>query len=438
MVIPAHNPFVPARHEDKLGIVCHGVIPLLLEIQPVIDRVCDILVYHDILAVFLVGIAVVFVAGQREGGDPLFVGQDGAAVSLGGMNRGVRLVELAGAYGMVANGGMFNRPVLYTMVLDHDGVVLLDNPVNPTQVFRDTAAYMLLDTMMDTMTLGTGTNANWLNNPGLRRDIPIAGKTGTTQNTRDLGFSGSTPYFTASIWMGNDNNERLSRNVGRPHLPAWRSIMQEIHENLPPRQFPRPGDGRFASATICSDSGLLAGELCHLDSRGNRATSALMDSHHLPTHRCDIHVQFTYCVLHGLLAGPNCHPDHVSTRVGINIPDVHGGFPPGVLAGIVCNHCDPFDNVPDIGMGHDDLDPATDSQLPPPELAPPPGDGLIIPPPPPSGDPNPMPDIPSDFFIPDAPGDPPPSDPPAADPPPDTPPDPASDDSSDDAPPYGQ
>jgi penicillin-binding protein 1A len=344
-------------------------------------------------------------------------GQDGPAVSLGGMNRGVHLIELAGAYGMVANEGMFNRPVLYTMVLDHEGGILLENPVNPTRVFRDTAAYMLLDTMKDTMTLGTGPAGNWVNTQ-LRRDIPIAGKTGTSQNRRDLGFSGSTPYLTASIWMGNDNNDRLTSGANRVHLVAWRSIMEEIHEGLPPRQFTRPPDNRFATATICSDSGLLAGEFCHLDSRGNRARSALMDAHHVPTGRCDIHVQFTYCVLHGYLAGPNCHPDYISTRVGVNMPDVYGGFPQGVLDGIMCTHCELLDylpwDVPDESTPGE-TDPASDPWMPPF-----PDSGLTLPPPPPSGGDTadhtqPPPEIPPDVFIPDAPPDPTPGQAPGAD-----------------------
>ena len=352
-----------------------------------------------------IGMDAMFAYLRNMGISTLVEGQDGPAVALGGMNRGVFLIELAGAYGMVANGGMFNKPVLYTMVLDHEGVILLENPVNPTRVFRDTAAYLLLDTMMDTMTApnATGHAGNWLDNAQLRRDIPIAGKTGTTQNNRDLGFTGSTPYLTAAIWMGNDNNERMGRGVGRTHLIAWRSIMQEIHENLPPRQFQRPADGRFATAAICSDSGLLAGELCHLDSRGNRVSNAFMDAHHVPTGRCDIHVEFTYCVEHGLLAGPNCHPDHVSTRVGIHMTDVFGGFPQGVLDGIVCDGCQlsqylPWEDPNDENFGEE------------PPLGPP-DDGALMPPPPRPGDDatddgEPPTNSQPDSFIPDAPPDP--------------------------------
>jgi len=344
------------------------------------------------------GIDVMFSYLRNMGISTLVDGQDGAAVSLGGM-AGVHLIELAGAYGMVANGGLFNPPVLYTMVIGPNGELLLENPLNPRRVFRDTAAYLLIDTMRDTMTRGTGTRANWHNNPQMRIDIPIAGKTGTSQDRRDLGFSGSTPYFTASIWMGNDSYERMSRDAGGYNQIAWRSIMQEIHENLPPRQFPRPTEGRIVDGTICARSGLAAGPLC----RSSGGTSSdIFDSRFLPTTVCDTCVRITYCTLHGYLVGPNCPYWAISTRVGINADSARrsGGFPIGVINGIECRHCIPapapvipdthepwpWNPAPDTGTTPDTApDPeGTQTGTPP---ATDPGSGLLIPPPPPAAPP---------------------------------------------------
>ncbi|MDR0272810.1 MAG: transglycosylase domain-containing protein, partial [Clostridiales bacterium] len=136
---------------------------------------------------------------------------DGAALVLGGMTNGVRLIELAGAYATIANGGEYNRPVLYTVVRDHEGNIILENPHNPERVLRATTAYMLTNSMEGTVTHGTGTRANWTTGSGLRGRIPIAGKTGTSQRNSDLGFSGFTPYYTASIWLGNDNHTSMHR-----------------------------------------------------------------------------------------------------------------------------------------------------------------------------------------------------------------------------------
>jgi len=270
----------------------------------------------------------------------------GGAMTLGGLTHGVRLIELAGAYGSFANMGELNRPVLYTMVLDHNGVVLLDNRTEPQRILQDTTAYLIIDSQKNTMTASgaTGGQVNFTNQQ-MRNSIPISGKTGTSQDSGDLGFSGSTAYFTASIWMGNDSNQRMSRSASSYHLRAWRAIMEEIHEGLPPRDFPRPSG--IVSVTICRDSGHLATDLCRADPRGSRVTSDIFASQWRPTQECTVHQRFTYCTTHGLVAGEFCPPDAVSNRVGLvrsipitdptaNVRDRHVEFPAAVLAGTVC------------------------------------------------------------------------------------------------------
>ncbi|MCL2216075.1 MAG: transglycosylase domain-containing protein [Defluviitaleaceae bacterium] len=243
---------------------------------------------------------------------------DGAAVVLGGMTHGVHLIELTGAYAAIANMGEFNRPMLYNRVLDYYGNVLLENRDGPQRVLSRNAAYLTIHSMMDTVTVGTGGRANW-SNPAMRsggaNHIPIAGKTGTSQDNRDLGFAGSTPYFTAAFWIGNDNNTVLHRGTNQYHTPMWRHIMEEIHRDLPPRQFERPETIR--TATVCRDSGHLATEFCRADPRGNRARGEVFAAGLVPTQECRVHQQFTYCEVSGHMAGHFCPPDHVITRVGM-------------------------------------------------------------------------------------------------------------------------
>jgi len=261
-----------------------------------------------------IGVETMFDYMMRMGFTTLVEGADGPAVSLGGMTRGVRLIELAGAYGMYANGGAFNHPVLYSRVVGPNGEIILENPVNPIQIVRDTAAYLLIDTMRDTMfrSGATGHRANWYNNQQMRRDIPVAGKTGTSQDSRDLGFSGFTPYFTASIWMGNDSNARMSSGVSNAHLAAWRSIMQEVHENLPPAQFERPD--RLTTAHVCRDSGLRPTDLCR--STG-RVHSDLFDTRFAPSRDCDVHRNVRVCEYHGLRECEICPSWAFVTRVSV-------------------------------------------------------------------------------------------------------------------------
>ena len=273
---------------------------------------------------------------------------DGAAIVLGGMTNGMYLIELAGAYATIANAGEFNRPVLYTTVLDHEGNILLENPHNPQRVLRDTTAYLLTSTMQDTLTRGTGGRANWTQESGLRgsNGMAIAGKTGTSQNNADLGFTGYTPYFTAAVWLGNDNNQPMHRGTNQYHTPLWRAIMEEVHINLPPRQFDRPAG--IVSAYVCLDSGHLPGEFCRADPRGSRVARDIFATGMVPTHTCRVHQRYSYCTESGRIASPGCHYSTVVTRVGIvrersidhiegSVRDRHLQFPVEVRQGLVCN-----------------------------------------------------------------------------------------------------
>jgi penicillin-binding protein 1A len=289
---------------------------------------------------------------------------DGAAMVLGGMH-GVRLIELVGAYAAIANMGEFNTPLLYTRVVDYFGNLLLDGAPQPTRALQPATAYLLIDTMRDTLTRAgsTGSRANWTN-AQMRRDIPIAGKTGTSQNNADLGFTGFTAYYTAGFWLGNDNNTGMARGsqgASQFHLPIWRSIMEEIHYGYEPRTFVRPPG--VTSVTICRDSGMRATELCRQDPRGSRAVSEIFAPGRAPLHDCTVHVEFTMCSRHQMAVGEHCDnlrgdgSYNIVTLVGIVRPqpidditevvaDRRWEVPLAVRNGEVCVYCIPGANMP--------------------------------------------------------------------------------------------
>jgi penicillin-binding protein 1A len=272
---------------------------------------------------------------------------DGAAMVLGGLSNGMKLIELAGAYAAIANAGEYNRPVLYTVVLDHEGQILLENGHAPQRAMRATTAYLLTHSMQDTVTRGTGTRANWTTGSGLRGRIPIAGKTGTSQRNRDLGFVGYTPYFTAAFWIGNDNEQPLHQRTREFHTPLWRNIMEEVHLNLPARSFERPPG--ITTGYACLDSGHAPTDLCRADPRGNRAARDIFASGHVPSQACRVHQQYTVCTESHMLAGHNCPEWAVVTRVGIVRPvpidhitafvrDRHVEFSLAVRQGLSCTY----------------------------------------------------------------------------------------------------
>jgi len=273
------------------------------------------------------------------------------ALSLGGLTQGVILLELAAAYAAIANEGMYNRPIFYTHILDQDGNLLLENNRAPRQVLRRESAYLLTHTMMDTLNpaLGATGGGQRFDDLQMRRDIPIAGKTGTSQQGRDSGFVGYTPYFTAAVWLGFDVPRPLPHNFTRYRESLWRTIMERVHYGLPPRSFVRPSG--IVTSSVCRDSGLLATDLCRTDPRGNRTVSDLFASGNIPTQHCHVHQQLRICDVSGLLAGDSCHPMLVSYRVGMMLPPLPdwaaGTHVPGrqyafsraVLEGHVCINC---------------------------------------------------------------------------------------------------
>ena len=146
--------------------------------------------------------------------------------ALGGTARGVTNLELTAAYAAIANDGVYTKPILYSKVLDHDGNVLLDNEILDThQVIKDSTAALLTSAMQDVINKGTGTAAR-MNN------MPVAGKTGTSENSRDLWLSAYTPYYTASVWGGYDSGKPMENIYNQ----IWSASMRECRvRNLPCR-----------------------------------------------------------------------------------------------------------------------------------------------------------------------------------------------------------
>ncbi|MCL2528234.1 MAG: penicillin-binding transpeptidase domain-containing protein, partial [Defluviitaleaceae bacterium] len=271
------------------------------------------------------------------------------ALALGGLTEGVILLELAAAYATVANQGVYNRPVFYTHVLDRNGNLFLESAHPPRQVFRRESAYLLTHTMVDTLHAAgaTGHRQRFSN----RSDIAIAGKTGTSQQTRDSGFVGFTPFLTGAVWLGYDTPRVMSGATGYRET-LWRTIMERVHADFPARSFERPSG--IVSASVCRDSGHPATDLCRTDPRGNRVVTEIFAQGNIPSTPCHIHGQFTICVNTGYLAGPNCHPYHVETRVGLVLPPLpdfahnasiryrHMAFSDAVAEGLECSYCDGF------------------------------------------------------------------------------------------------
>ena len=158
------------------------------------------------------------------------------AVALGAYE--VRLVELTGAYQVLQRGGGQTPPFLVTEVADARGQVLWRRPSTPPYpVFDGPRSLELTRMLQGAVEHGTGRRA------AIGR--PAAGKTGTTQDSRDAWFVGYTPDWAAGVWLGDDRNGRLDGLTGGdiPAL-AWARFMTAAHRGLPARDFGLAGGGR--------------------------------------------------------------------------------------------------------------------------------------------------------------------------------------------------
>ncbi len=188
---------------------------------------------------------------SRQLGDGTVIGDVGQALALGGLTDGVTNLELTAAYAAIANQGVYTQPVFYTQIVDHNGKVVLDNTTPTTRsVIKDTTAYDLTVAMQDVVTsAGTGPNA-------AIRNMHVAGKTGTTSKDYDLWFAGYTPYLTATIWTGYDENYDLGNGVW--HETLWSKIMTQIHKlkGYEDKDFAKPSS--WIQLEICDQTGKIA------------------------------------------------------------------------------------------------------------------------------------------------------------------------------------
>lgn len=225
------------------------------------------------------------------------------SLAIGGITDGVINKELNAAYAAIANGGVYNEPILYTKITDHDGNVILDKTQTQQsrRVMKETTAFLITDAMRGVVSGGTGSRANF-------GGMTIAGKTGTSNENVDKWFSGFTPYYTATAWSGFDNtlttsklNSTEEKNLS---LTLWRAVMSEVHKDLPNQSFPVP-EGIY-SATVCSQSGKLpVAGLCD----GTLTTEYFAEGT-VPTTSCNVHYAGAICAystLTGALpASPEC------------------------------------------------------------------------------------------------------------------------------------
>ena len=202
-------------------------------------------------------------------------------LALGGITDGVSNLELTSAFAAIADDGIYRTPKFFTKILNRNGEVLYAfsdleaNAVSAdelpddfhtrtlaerdnTRVLKDSTAFLLTSAMQGVVADPSGTAYQTVSASGQ----PVAGKTGTTSDYKDIWFVGFTPYYTCGVWGGYDSNKELPDGCHSYQKTLFSAVMNRIHSTLPASEFTPPSSVR--QIQLCKESHLPAIENgCH-------------------------------------------------------------------------------------------------------------------------------------------------------------------------------
>ncbi len=168
----------------------------------------------------------------------------------------VNPLEIASSFSTFANGGIHAVPFGVLKVTDKAGRVLEEFVPEENESFSPQLSYVLVNMMKGVVQRGTGSYAAKLKRP-------IAGKTGTSQDSKDMWFIGMTPDLTTGAWMGYDDMSSLPMKDwtgGGTVVPWWTEIMETVLKDQPVRDFPVPEGIVFV--TVDQETGKLSLPTC--------------------------------------------------------------------------------------------------------------------------------------------------------------------------------
>jgi 1A family penicillin-binding protein len=162
----------------------------------------------------------------KMGFHKIWVDRDYNAGALGGFTYGVTTEEMAAAYSTLENDGIYRKATCIRMIVDSAGKRIVDETTRGEKVYEKNATQFMTQMLREVVLNGTGTAANIEN--GI-----VAGKTGTTNSTKDVWFCGYSKYYTTTVWAGYDYPREMSGNISYCVNSVFRDFMTEIHTTLP-------------------------------------------------------------------------------------------------------------------------------------------------------------------------------------------------------------
>lgn len=244
----------------------------------------------------LMGKDVVYEYLQKFGITTLTEEDLNEALAIGGTYHGVTNQELTGAYNAIANDGNYVEPFYYTSVVDRKGKVILERGKDYEQIISKETAELLTSAMETVIASGTGKAA-------AVEGLSLAGKSGTTNENKDVWFVGFSPYYTCGVWGGYDDYS--AQKSGNYVKLIWREIMEEIHDEK--ENTPLVEKGTLKVEKICKKCGKTALKgVCDVTVQGDMTIKEYFVEGTEPAEICDCHVTATICQSSEMIAGKYC------------------------------------------------------------------------------------------------------------------------------------
>jgi penicillin-binding protein 1B len=159
--------------------------------------------------------------------------QEVPALALGALD--TSLLDLTASFAGLSQLGSYTRPRLFKDIEDPDGTLLAATPFDQKQVTSKGPVFLVLDILRGVVERGTGKAARSAGYKG-----PAAGKTGTSNESRDAWFVGFTPRITVGVWTGFDDNRKTGLTGSNASAPVWGSFMECISPHIEPGEFNAP------------------------------------------------------------------------------------------------------------------------------------------------------------------------------------------------------
>ena len=240
------------------------------------------------------------VSGLVESGANGTTDMDLSPLALGGLTEGATVRDITNAYATFANNGTYREGRTYTKVYDSAGNLVIDNTQESEQILSQKTVDYMNYCLKNAVDAGTGTVAKL-------KGMDVCGKTGTTNSLKDRYFCGFTGYYTAAVWCGFEQPERIQL-VGDKSNPAgrlWKKVMEPLHKGK--ENIPMYNKDNMVSVTVCLESGKLVTDACLNDIRDtNRTQKVLVYPEDIPEEYCDKHISLDYCTEGKAVANEYC------------------------------------------------------------------------------------------------------------------------------------